>query len=156
MKKHSTRGHNAMALYAGMMSLCLAFSTAHAAKPGNADVFDLDITKFRTTERVNLSSGDRADVIIELTVRNRSRVDGTGRALLVGRTIPGNSLVFNRWIFTALTDPPGGKGTTYSYTIDAKTEIDQGPSYGAVRWTVYVEDGDEDFDTAKDITVIQP
>lgn len=155
MKKHSTRGHHAMALYAGMMSLCLAFSTAYAAKPGNADVFDLDISKFRTTDRVNLSSRDGADVIVELTVRNRSRVNGTGRALLVGRTIPGNSLVFNRWLGD-VTDPPGGRGTLYTYTIDANTEIDQGPSYGAVRWTVYVEDQDADFDTATDITVIEP
>jgi len=28
------------------------------------------------------------------------------------------------------------------------------PSFGGIRWTVYVEDQDPDFDTATDITVV--
>lgn len=152
MKKHSAHGRNAVALRAGIMFFCSALSAAYAAKPGTASVFDLDITRFSATPAVDLSSRDGADILIELSVRNKSRVEATGRALLVGRTIPGDSLVFNRWL-GEVSDHPGGGATLHSYTIHP-SEIDMRPSFGGIRWTVYVEDQDPDFDTATDITVV--
>lgn len=153
MKKHALVRHLAPALRLGIFSLSLALSAAYAAKPGLADGVDLDITKFRATSKVDLSSRKGADIRIDLSVRNRSDVDSTAVATLVGRTIPGNSLVFNRRL--EVSDPPGGGATSYSNTI-SPTEIDMGPSFGGIRWTVFIADDDLDNDTATDITVVRP
>ena len=106
MKKHSTRSHKAAVLPTGILSLSLALSTAYAAKPETASTLDLDIAQFRTTTKVELSDRKGADIRIDLSVRNRSDVDDTAVATLVGRTIPGNSRVIARQF--DVYDPPGG------------------------------------------------
>ncbi len=153
MKRHNPSGAGTAGLRFGIFSLTLALSTAYAAKPGTANGFDLDIQQFRATTKVQLSSRNGADIRIDLSVRNRSDVDSTAVATLVGRTIPGNSRVIARQF--DVYDPPGGGATANSYTIDP-ADIDMGPSFGGIRWTVYLEDDDPDFDTATDITVIRP
>ena len=153
MKRPTHSGSRAAGLRFGIFSLTLALSTAYAAKPGTANGFDLDIQQFRTTTKVELSSRKGADIRIDLSVRNRSDLDGTAVATLVGRSIPGNSPLIARQF--DVYDPPGGGATAFSYTIDA-ADIDMGPSFGAIRWTVSIADVDRDVDTATDITVVRP
>jgi hypothetical protein len=151
MKRRTDTGSRAAGLRFGIFSLTLALSTAYAAKPGAANGVDLDIQQFRATTKVDLSSRKGADIRIDLSVRNNGTVDEPRTATLVGRTIPGDNLVFQDQL--QVYDPPAGGPTAF---VISPTDMGFIPQAGGIRWEIVIPDADPDDDTATDITVVRP
>jgi hypothetical protein len=149
MKRHTVRSRRTVTRCGAALVLAASISHGHAAPPVGG--VDLDITKFRATSKVDLSSRNPQPIDINLTVKNRGTLDEPRTAVLVGRSIPGNSRLFGHR-YEVYDDPRGGPTT---FTILPE---DQGfvPQPGGIRWTVFIDDDNPDNDTATDITVINP
>jgi hypothetical protein len=146
MKKLSTAEYLTPALWLAIFSLSLALSVAYAA-----DGVDLDISQFRATSKVDLSSRKGAAIQIDLSVKNNGSVAEPRTATLVGRRIPGNSLVFNRRV--EVFDEPGGGPSRFTVV---PTDFGLIPQAGGIRWEVVIADDDPDNDYATDITTVRP
>jgi len=151
MKKHLGRGRKATALSAGILSLSFVLSPAYAVKPGTGTGVDLDIAQFRATSKVDLSSSQGAEIRLDLAVRNNGSVNATRKAILTGRSVPGNGLVFQHEL--DVFDDAGGKPTAFTVIPTALGLV---PAAGGIRWQVFIDDDDPDDDVAAAITIVNP
>jgi hypothetical protein len=152
MKKTPPSNQRVAALRVGMLSLSLVLSTAFAAKPSTASGVDLDISQFRATTKVDLSSSKGADIRIDLSVSNNGSLNEPRKAILTGRTVPGRGLVFQHEL--QVFDDPGGRPTNFTVTV-IPTELGLASPPAGIRWQVFIADDDPDDDVAEDITVIR-
>lgn len=112
-------------------------------KPPKPDkrAVDLDIVSFTATEAAE-STAERRVYVLELGIVNSGKVDQPRDAIIVARTVLGNSRVFGER-FPVEAPVNSSQPTVYQFTLEVLN-----PSGGGLDWTAYLEDDDPDYDSA--------
>ncbi len=104
---------------------------------------DLDITAFRATPKVRLSSGN--PVSMSITIKNRGTEQGRGVLTVTGLQ---NGVEFVHQVLSVF-DPVGGRATTIRLQFYLPTAT------GLINWTATLQDGDPDLDVKTTTTLVK-
>lgn len=111
------------------------------SSPGGLDI---DIRAFKVSQKIEIKRDQTDPVLIRLDIRSSSRIDGQGTATVVG--VQDGAEVYR----VNLTVSSGYSRRTRSYTFPTYLPTAGGP----ITWTVTLNDGNPDDDTASAITLV--